>query len=131
MYDSISSTNISWRRKKQDGGTWRYRFSNVSRGFSGYHKMCWFFLLRGEQVANPYIIYVLDYHADGWMPDRQASDGWMYLKITKKDINWHKVTLSWRLIMKYFLRSFSPFRWFKKGSCQFLAKECAQYWLTA
>ena len=38
--------------------------------------------------------------------------------------------LSWRLIMKYFLRSFSPFRWFKKGSCQFLAKECAHYWLT-
>ena len=37
--------------------------------------------------------------------------------------------LSWRLIMKYFLRSFSPFRWFKKGSCQFLVKECAQYWL--
>ena len=39
--------------------------------------------------------------------------------------------LSWRLIMKYFLWSFSPFCWFKKGSCQFLAKECAQYWLTA
>ena len=39
--------------------------------------------------------------------------------------------LSWRLIVKYFLRSLSPFRWFKKGSCQFLAKECAQYWLTA
>ena len=39
--------------------------------------------------------------------------------------------LSWRLIMKYFLRSFSPFFWFKKGSCQFLAKECAHYWLTA
>ena len=38
--------------------------------------------------------------------------------------------LSCRLIMKYFLRSFSSFRWFKKGSCQFLAKECAQYWLT-
>ena len=37
--------------------------------------------------------------------------------------------LSWRLIMKYFLRSFSPYRWFKKGSCQFLAKECAQYCL--
>ena len=35
--------------------------------------------------------------------------------------------LSWRLIMKYFLQSFSPFRWFKEGSCQFLAKECAQY----
>ena len=28
--------------------------------------------------------------------------------------------LSWRLIMKYFLRSYSPFCWFKKGSCQFL-----------
>ena len=39
--------------------------------------------------------------------------------------------LSWILIMKYFLRSFSPSRWFKKGSCQFLAKECAQYRLTA
>ena len=39
--------------------------------------------------------------------------------------------LSWRLIMKYFLRSFSSFGWFKKGSCQFLAKEYAQYWLTA
>ena len=38
--------------------------------------------------------------------------------------------LSWRLIMKYFLRSFFPVRWFKKGSCQFQAKECAQYWLT-
>ena len=38
--------------------------------------------------------------------------------------------LSWKLIVKYFLRSFSPFRWFKKGSCQFLAKECVQYWLT-
>ena len=30
-----------------------------------------------------------------------------------------------------FSTAFSPFRWFKKGSCQFLAKECAQYWLTA
>ena len=38
--------------------------------------------------------------------------------------------LAWRLSMKYFLRSFSPFRLFKKGICQFLAKECAQYWLT-
>ena len=39
--------------------------------------------------------------------------------------------LSWRLIMKYFLPSFSPVRWFKMGSCQFLEKECAKYWLTA
>ena len=34
--------------------------------------------------------------------------------------------LSWRLIMKYFLWSFSPFHWFKNGSCQFLIKECRQ-----
>ena len=44
---------------------------------------------------------------------------------------WSATFFSWRLIMKYFLRSFCPFPWFKKGSCQFLAKECAQYWLTA
>ena len=47
------------------------------------------------------------------------------------DPHWVGNILSWRLIVKYFLRSFSPFRWFKKGSCQFLVKECAQYWLTA
>ena len=34
--------------------------------------------------------------------------------------------LSWRLIMKYFLQAFSPFRCFKKGKCQFLANEYAQ-----
>ena len=33
--------------------------------------------------------------------------------------------LLYRLIMKYFLLSFSPFHWFKKGNCQFLEKECA------
>ena len=29
------------------------------------------------------------------------------------------------LVMKTFPRPFSPFRWFKKGSCQLLMKECA------
>ena len=33
--------------------------------------------------------------------------------------------LSWSLVMKQLLRPFSPFRCFKKGSCQLLAKECA------
>ena len=33
--------------------------------------------------------------------------------------------LSWCLVMKKFLRPFSPFHWFKKGSCQLLAKEYA------
>ena len=32
--------------------------------------------------------------------------------------------LSKGLIMIFFLRSFSPFHWFKKDSCQFLAKMC-------
>ena len=35
------------------------------------------------------------------------------------------------LIIKCFLRSFSPLHWFKKGSCPFMAKEYEQYWLTA
>ena len=39
---------------------------------------------------------------------------------------WSGNTLSWRSVMKYFLQSFSPFRWFKKGICQFLVKECAE-----
>ena len=39
--------------------------------------------------------------------------------------------LSCRLIVKCFLRAFNPFRWFKKGGCQFLAKKCAQNWYTA
>ena len=34
--------------------------------------------------------------------------------------------LSWRLILKYFLRLFSPCRCLKRGSFRFLAKECAQ-----
>ena len=33
--------------------------------------------------------------------------------------------LSWRLVMNSFLRPFSPYRWFKQGICQLLAKECA------
>ena len=39
---------------------------------------------------------------------------------------WSSNILLWRLIMKYFLWSFSLFCWFKKDSCQFLVKECAQ-----
>ena len=47
------------------------------------------------------------------------------------DPHWVGNILSWRLITKYSLRSFSSFCWFKKNSCQFLSKECAQYWLIA
>ena len=38
--------------------------------------------------------------------------------------------LLWRLIVKYFLQSFSPFRWFKKGNWQHLVKEVHRYCLT-
>ena len=34
--------------------------------------------------------------------------------------------ISWWLIKKHFLWSFSPFCWWKKASCQFMARECAQ-----
>ena len=34
-----------------------------------------------------------------------------------------KTFFRWDLVMKKFLWSFSPFRWFKKASCQLLAKE--------
>ena len=45
---------------------------------------------------------------------------------------WFGNILSWRLIMNYFLRTFSPLRCFKKDSYQFLVKECAQIgWLNA
>ena len=37
-----------------------------------------------------------------------------------------EIIVSWRLIMKNFLGSFSPCHCFKKGICQFLTKECAQ-----
>ena len=40
--------------------------------------------------------------------------------------------LSWRLIMKYFYGHSLPSADSRRAvSCQFLAKECAQYWLTA
>ena len=32
--------------------------------------------------------------------------------------------LSWRLVMKSFLRPFSPYRWFKYGSCQLVLVNC-------
>ena len=34
---------------------------------------------------------------------------------------------SWNIFYSHSL----PFRFFKKGGCHFLAKKCAQYWLTA
>ena len=59
---------------------------------------------------------------------RCASDWWAGGR--RFDLRRVRQHSTWRLSMKYFLWSFSLFRWFKKGSNQFLAKECAQYWLT-
>ena len=39
--------------------------------------------------------------------------------------------LSWRLIMKYFLRSFYPSTDSRRAVVGFWQKKCAQYWLTA
>ena len=85
-----------------------------------------------EYLANIlYPIYLTQYW-DSW-PQWLS---WMHRPTGDQEVAGSTSTevgniLSWRLIMKYFLRSFSPFRWFKKGSCQFLAREYAQYWLTA
>ena len=50
-------------------------------------------------------------------------------------VNWQRIPCNGQTYQRvlncksiYYLLLF-PFRWFKKGSCQFLAKECAQYWL--
>ena len=75
--------------------------------------------VEGSIPDRPALVAQLDAQSD-WRPGGRGS--------TPAEVG---NILLWRLIMKYFLRSFSPFRWFKKGSCQFLAKECAQYWLTA
>ena len=61
---------------------------------------------------NPALVAQLDVRLDWW------SGGCRFYP------SWVNNILSWRWIMKYFLKSFSPFRWFEKGSCQFLAKEC-------
>ena len=82
--------------------------------------------------ANPFVVTT---YAQKDLSDRPRWLSWMRRPTGDQDVAGStpgKVgnILSWRLIMKYFLRSFSLFRWFKKGSCQFLAKECAQCWLT-
>ena len=52
-------------------------------------------------------------------------------------LNWFEYLmnpiLSWRLIMKWFLRSFSPFRWFIQEGLLSVTSEsmCTNYWLTA
>ena len=46
----------------------------------------------------------------------------VYLSVAKAFCFISSHILSWRLIKKYFLQSFSPFCWFKKGSCEFLVK---------
>ena len=82
---------------------------------------CCFLLIKEELVIKGFSVFCLS------TPTRPTGDQEVAGSTPAEVGN----ILSWRLIMKYFLRSFSPFRWFKKGSCQFLAKECAQYWLTA
>ena len=49
------------------------------------------------------------------------SYGAFYLKIFTSGETFFRLDL----VMEKILRQFSPFRWFKKGSFQLLAKECA------
>ena len=74
----------------------------------------------------------------GPFANRKKADAILYIRLVAqmdahhtRDQKVEGSTPAGKLIMKYYLWSFSPFRWFKKGSCQFLAKDCAQYWLTA
>ena len=98
------------------------------------------FSLKSTKKTNKHISNVVcctyDWHFIGYMYGRPRWLSWMRRPTGDQEVAGSTPAevgniLSWRLIMKYFLRSFSPFRWSKKGSCQFLAKECTQYWLTA
>ena len=54
-------------------------------------------------------------------------------ELAGSSLNWLQIWLDphflqnirWDLVMKKFLRPFSPIGWFKEGSCQVLAKEFA------
>ena len=120
---------FTWKRKWP---IWRYEIviyfgweKNASDDFDWYIKV------------NVYLDYhIYPKYSDTSTPCRPRWLSWMRRPTGDQEVTGSTPAevgniLSWRLIMKYFLRSFSPFRWFKKGSCQFLAKECAQYWLTA
>ena len=73
-----------------------------------------------NNACNPFMSSKQFYHnTSDWFMRRPTEDQEVAGSTPAKVGN----ILSWRLIMKYFLRSFPPFRWFKKGSCQFLAKK--------
>ena len=89
---------------------WHTNRATVCQSFSTFFRY-----IKTQQLAS---VVQSDVASEWWSGGRGFDPLWV-LNI-----------LSWQFIMNYFLQSFSPFRWFKKGSCQFLAKECAQYWLT-
>ena len=99
-------------------------------------EFCSFIVRYHTAEASLYCGHISSFEIFSWNFSRPRWLSWMRCLTGDQEVAGSTPTevgniLSWRLIMKYFLRSFSPFRWFKKGSCQFLAKECAQYWLTA
>ena len=47
------------------------------------------------------------------------------IQIFNLDPHVRQIFFRWDSVKKMFLRPFSPFRWFKKGSCQLMAKEWA------
>ena len=93
--------------------------------------VCW----RYNKLSKFYL-FTVDPFSEAWCAGKPRWLSWISHPTEDQEVAGSAPTevgniLSWRLIMKYFLRSLSPFCWFKKGSCQFLVKECAQYGLTA
>ena len=142
--------NLRWRIQKKHQNTWwqprmlalmENSRPDIIRLALIYSQIVLFFLVSlkitvnvvivfGLNIWTAYSIFILKFKHNH-MPDTQLDVNPTWSGDRGFDSRRVSNILSWRLIMKYFLRSFSPFCWFKKDSCQFLAKECAQYWLTA
>ena len=67
--------------------------------------------MNGPLNTKPTNLYILEKIVNSW-PQWLS---WMHVWLMIRQL------FSWRLIMKYFLGSFSPFCWFKTSSCQFLS----------
>ena len=85
---------------------------------------CFSCCLHGARMYN---IHVQDNVTDGHIPGAvgrlEASS--LGMQAAPSSIPTSGTFFRGDLVMKTFLRPFSLFRWFKKSSCQLLAKECA------
>ena len=135
--NNISSQTISQNELKLDGRHQRFRFAKIVP-FRFPRWLPWGPSLNSSNAISSETISQIELKLDGRHRNKDIQSALVAQLDATGDQEVAGSTpaevgniLWWRLITKYFLRSFSPFSWFKKGSCQFLAKECAQYWLTA